>query len=175
MPIHKIKYQGKTYVGRTNRSGETIFDPPLPPEYEERCKSNIKEAVEARQFPGLNTDTSFLANRGTLEAQFADKEALKQTVEGAQRAGYKPKPSDVYLSSLAQFPGDPQAWVGSDAKGHIRKVCEERGIGCSGSVNVPQPDRRVDAEEARKKARDKAVERKAKRILARQKHQVPKK
>lgn len=162
MVVHKIKYGGVTYIGQRNKDGVLEFTPPLPPEYEERCSSNISSAIESRQFPGLNTDTTFLANRGMLDSQFDDKEALKNVVEGAQKQGYNPKPTDVYLSSLARFPGDKQAFVnGGDAKGHIRKICEERGVGCSGSVNIPQPDSRVDPVEARKKARERAIAKKA--------------
>lgn len=160
--VHKIKYAGKTYVGTTQKDGTTVFDPPLPEEYLKEKEGAIEDAVKHRQFPGLNTDTTFLANRGTLESQFDDEHDLQAVVQAAKKKGYKPKHTDVYLSSLAREPGDPQAFVnGGDAKGHIRKVCEERGVGCSGSVNVPHPEPRRDPAEARKEAAKRAM---AKRI-----------
>lgn len=157
MVVHKVRFEGKTYVGRTNPNGETVFDPPLPEEYVSRCSENMASAIEQRAFPGLNTDTTFLANRGTLDKQFEDKEALDRVVAKSMAMGFKPNPNSVYLSSLAECEGDPKAYVTSDAKGHIKKVCEERGVGCHGSVNIKQPDPKIDPDEARKRARERAI------------------
>lgn len=157
MVVHKIRFEGKTYVGRSCPNGETVFDPPLPSEYVSRCQGNIEAAINDRSFPGLNTDTTFLANRGTLDKQFEDKEALDRVVAKSMAMGFKPNPNSVYLSTLAECEGDPKAYVTSDAKGHIKKVCEERGVGCHGSVNIKQPDARTDPDEARKRARERAI------------------
>lgn len=163
MAVHKIRYKGQLYVGTTGRDGKTTFEPPLPEEYLKEKEGNIERAVASRQFPGLNTDTTFLADRGTLENQFDTEQDLQRVVQGAAKKGYKPKPTDVYLSGLARHPGDPEAFVnGGDAKAHIRKVCEKRGIGCAGSVNVPQPELRQDPDVARKEAARRALARRAK-------------
>lgn len=146
--VHKIKHGGKVYIGRTE-DGETIFDPPLPESYQEGCKRNLEGAIQSRCFPRLNTDTTFLANRGTLDQQIEDPIVLDRVIKGAKKQGYTPKPNDVYLSGLADYPGDRKAFIsGNDAKGHIRKVCEEKGVGCHGSVNIPMPERKIDPEAA---------------------------
>lgn len=40
----------------------------------------------------------------------------------------------VYLSGLAEYPGDPRAWVSGRAD--VEAVCQERGWGCKGAVNI---------------------------------------
>lgn len=168
MVVHKIRYEGKTYVGRSQRDGTVVFDPPLPERYVQDCEGKMADVLEARSFPGLNTDTTFLANRGTLEKQFdGDNEALERVMAKSVKMGYKPNPNSVYMSSLAAYEGDPRAYLtAGDAKGHIRKICEERGVGCSGSVNIPQPEPKVDPDEARRRARERALARLAKRQKA---------
>ena len=168
MVVHKVRYEGKTYVGRSQKDGTVVFDPPLPEEYVNACESKMADVLEARSFPGLNTDTTFLANRGTLEKQFdGDHEALERVMAKSIKAGYKPNPNSVYMSSLAAFEGDPRAYLtAGDAKGQIRKICEERGVGCSGSVNIPQPEPKIDPDEARRRARARALARLAKKQKA---------
>lgn len=155
--VHKVKYAGKVHIGKY-KDGVMVFDPPLPEKYLEDCNERMKSVIESGTFPGLNTDTTFLANRGTLDSQFEDKDLLDVTVKAAMKRGYKPKPTDVYLSGLADGVGDPAAFVnGNDAKGHIAKICKERGIGCRGSVNIPQPERNIDPNAAIKRDYEKAI------------------
>jgi len=40
----------------------------------------------------------------------------------------------VYLSGLARYPGDPEAWV--SGKGDVKRVIEQRGWSCRGAVNI---------------------------------------
>lgn len=160
--VHKIKHDGVVYVGRTQADGTTVFDPPLPKDYQAQCDSRLGRVFESRVFPGLNTDTTFLANRGTLDQQIEDPIVLDRVIKGAKKEGYTPKPTDVYISGLADYPGDRKAFVGSDAKGHIRKVCEEKGVGCQGSVNIPMPERRIDPEAAVLRDQRKALAKKMK-------------
>lgn len=179
MIVHKIKFEGKVYIGKTDGNGKTVFDPPLPRAYKRQAKDRFAAVLEEKTFPGLNTDTTFAAGRGTLDKQFEDKQDLEAAVAGARAQGYNPKPTDIYLSGVAESVGDRNAWIsgGADAKGHIRKVCEQRGVGCSGSLNIPHPEPTVDPEIARKKARERAIVRQAKNLnatLERQKAAVPK-
>jgi hypothetical protein len=59
---------------------------------------------------------------------------------GGQTTGKK------YLSGLAAFPGDPEAWV--DSRGDVQRVLEKRGWGSEGTINTkareveaaPKPD-----------------------------------
>lgn len=98
--------------------------------------------------PGTCTDREFFAGRGTLGDQFeGDDQTLEHITSVAQRNGYKPGANDVYTPALADYPGDPAAFVPPDGgRGHIRRVCESRGEGCRGLVNVkpvqydPTPD-----------------------------------
>ena len=179
MVIHKIKYEGKVYTGKTGKDGTTVFDPPLPAAYEEQARQRFSTVLAERVFPGLNTDTTFTAGRGTLDKQFDDPKDLEEAVAAARAQGYNPKPTDIYCASVADSVGDRAAWIpgGANAKGHIRKVCEERNLGCSGSLNIPQPEPKVDPDVARKKAREKALMRQAKKYKAiqdRQQAMVPK-
>ena len=116
----------------------------------------LAELFALRQAPGLNTDATFLAGRGTLQDQFkGDEIVLDQITKTAKRHGYNPNANDVYISSLAQFPGDPKAFVPpTNAKGHVRKVCEDRGWSCHGSVNVKGTAKNDDPGEGIKLADD---------------------
>lgn len=97
--------------------------------------NGVEEIIQTRQFPGLQTDDEFMAGRGTLADQLGDQ-TLK-VVNAAQRNGYRPKHTDVYLPAMARFPGDPQAFIQHDsARGKVKKTLEARGWGCEGSVKV---------------------------------------
>ena len=103
--------------------------------------SVLQDVFESRQFPGLNTDTSFVAGRGTLSEQLGNQADL--VCNSAIAEGYTPQPSDIYLSSLADFPGDPKAFVKHDgAKQHVKDVCEEKGVPCEGSVKYTPTERK---------------------------------
>lgn len=83
--------------------------------------------------PLIKSDTTFLAghcNGNQFERQQKIGDLYRRE---ALAAGVDPK-GKVYLSSLAAFPGDPQAWV--SGRGDVQRVCEERGWSCSGDVNV---------------------------------------
>lgn len=97
------------------------------------------EMLALRSPPGSKTDREFLAGFGTLEQQFgADKVGLNAVIRGAKKHGYNPGVRDVYLEPLASFPGDPQAFVSESTggRGHVKRVCEQRGLDCRGAVNV---------------------------------------
>ncbi len=97
--------------------------------------NGIQEIIETRQFPGLQTDDEFMANRGTLADQLGDQ--TEKVVAAAQRNGYRPSRNDVYLPAMARFPGDPEAFIQHDsARGKVKKTLESRGWGCEGSVKV---------------------------------------
>lgn len=83
--------------------------------------------------PMSNTDREFLEGHANGN-QFEKTPAIGDYYAGvAKRNGVDPK-GKVYLSSLAAYPGDPQAWV--TGRGDVQKVCEERGWSCRGAVNV---------------------------------------
>lgn len=97
----------------------------------------LAEMLALQQAPQINTDDTWFARFGTLEDQFkGDARGLKQVTDAAQQHGHKPNPNSVYYSGLAAFPGDPKAFITNAPQGHIRSVCEERGQGSRGLVNV---------------------------------------
>jgi hypothetical protein len=84
--------------------------------------------------PTVQTDATFM--RGTANGRqfqgnaekFGDAYAKIARKRGQNVTGKK------YLSGLARFPGDPEAWV--DGRGDVQRVLEKRGWESEGSVNV---------------------------------------
>ncbi len=88
--------------------------------------------LATRSFPSVRTDSTFLADRANgrqFEGCPQLGDAYKQIAEahGASVTG------KVYLSQLAEFPGDPQAWV--SGRGDVERVCRDRGYSVEGAVN----------------------------------------
>ncbi len=107
----------------------------------------LAEMCALQQAPQINTDDTWFAAFGDLEDQFkGDARGLKQITDSAQQHGYKPMPSDVYYHGLAEFPGDPKAFIAQahGVKTHIRTVCEERGCASKGLVNVKAREPETD-------------------------------
>lgn len=74
------------------------------------------------------TDTQWLAGRGGLRKQFDDDDRYIRMVAERQKAmGHQVRENDVYLPTLAQYPGDPRAFVSS--RGEAVKYAEEIGVG----------------------------------------------
>jgi hypothetical protein len=116
--------------------------------WESRSKgtsARLAEMLALQAPPRPNTDATFLHGHcngsqfaaGPLAGELGDR--LKATAE----AGGQNVKGKVYLGGLARFPGDPQAWV--DGKGDVKRVCEERGWKCTGSVESVPDSRRDDA------------------------------
>lgn len=95
------------------------------------------EMLALQQPPGSKTDREQFAGVGTLDKQLGDD--ADYICGEAKRRGYRPSPNDMYMENLADFPGDPKAFVKS--RGDIAKRCEERGVPCQGLVNYTPPER----------------------------------
>lgn len=103
--------------------------------------SRFDDMVNSGIPPGANTDREFLfghVNGNQFEGQdfAADHHKKVAKAAGVSTTG------KVYLSGLAEYPGDPRAWV--SGRGDVQKVAEERGWGVEGAVNVkrqPAPPR----------------------------------
>lgn len=94
------------------------------------------DMLASRQAPQAGGgDTTYFKGRGTLAQQFEGVEdQLDYLTKTAKRKGYSPGVNDVYESALASFPGDPAAFVPpSGGVTHIKNVCEERNLSCSGA------------------------------------------
>jgi hypothetical protein len=85
--------------------------------------------------PMSNTDREFLEGRGGCYDQFAGQHDVGDHYARVARQHGVDVTGKVYLSGLARFPGDPAAWV--SGRGDVRRVCEQHGWGCTGSVNLP--------------------------------------
>ena len=109
----------------------------------------MAEMLAFQEAPRANTDREFFEGIGTLDKQFDyDGKMHEGVVKLAMKHGYKPNNNDVYLSSLARFPGDPEAFISpSGGRGQIKDTCERRGWECHGTVKT----KRREPEEAPKK------------------------
>lgn len=106
----------------------------------------MSEMLAFRQPPRAQTDREFFEGFGTLEKQFRGDEQIRdRVIKIAINNGYKPNANDVYLSSLANYPGDPEAFVpATGGRGHIKSVCEKRGWECDGTVKTKYQEPREE-------------------------------
>jgi hypothetical protein len=113
-------------------------DPVLQAEYEAMREAgeshNFAEMAALRAPPGsIGSDRAFLEGhcngrqfeREPIVGDYYKREAAAAGVDITGK---------VYLSQLAERPGDPRAWV--SGRDDVKRVCEERGWGCQGSVTV---------------------------------------
>lgn len=87
----------------------------------------IADMLAHQQGPTLKTDTTFFSDNANGKQFANDPKRGERYRKVAERLGGSVK-GKKYLSTLAEFPGDPRAWV--DTVGDIRRVCEERGYNC---------------------------------------------
>ncbi len=135
MSSYVTKISGVTYRVSVNQAGESTYDPPLPESESSRMASNLKEVLDTRSFPGLDTETLFWAGRPTLAEQFkGDEKYLQMLCDGARKRGYNPKPTDVYMPSLARDnKGDPNAFISAaDGVSKVKRVLEAKGVDAEG-------------------------------------------
>lgn len=98
----------------------------------EGVSPSLAEMFALQKAPGIQTDSTFFAghcNGNQFEKTPQQGEYLKEV---AAKAGVDVT-GKVYMSSLAEFPSDPRAWVST--RGEIKQICEERGWSVSGGVN----------------------------------------
>ncbi len=93
----------------------------------------LTEMLAEQRAPHGISDCTFMKDTANGK-QFAGQEhignAYRETAEsmGASVTGKK------YVSGLAAFPGDPEAWV--DSRGDVERVLAKRGWGSEGTINV---------------------------------------
>lgn len=91
------------------------------------------EMLALQKPPMSNTDREFLEGHCNGN-QFEKTPHLGDAyLAEARRAGVDVT-GKVYLSGLAAYPGDPEAWV--SGRGDVQRVVEQRGWACEGSVNI---------------------------------------
>lgn len=119
--------------------------------------------------PRSLTDRELFAGMGTLADQYQDQEYLNRIIAGAKAHGYQPNPHDFYMGNLARFEGDPEAFVpATGGRGHIEKVCRQRGIPCSGAVNVKGREPDTNPLESKVKLAEDIVQAKLRKRLLRE-------
>jgi hypothetical protein len=105
-------------------------DPAIQSRYEsarlDGQSHNFAEIVAFRKFPGIVTDSIFNEGRFSGQDQFAKCPAQGAWLRAeAEKHGVNTT-GKYYLSGLADFPGDPTAWV-SD-RGDVLRVAEAKNL-----------------------------------------------
>lgn len=114
---------------------QTISDNPEVQAHYEQCRRQgtshtLAEMMATQIAPFLMTDKVW--NEGRVNgSQFQETKMSRSQGDAykkrAERAGVSTT-GKTYMPSLANAPGDPEAWV-SD-RGDVRRLCEKRGYGC---------------------------------------------
>lgn len=114
------------------------------------------------------TDDVALGGMQTISDMYEhDPKATDRLCRIMERRGYRPKPTDVYLTSVANSEGDPLAIINhGQGRGHIRRVLEARGQAGNGLVDIEGRQPEQDPyENPHHKLNPKIVERIRKRKL----------
>lgn len=137
----KLTIEGVKYVITHHDDGTTTEEPPLPAQAKTRFAANTKGIIDTGIFPGVQTDTAFHANRGSLLKQLGGDEAwAKKLAKTAKQKGGVITSDHTYISQLAAYPGDPAAFIPpGEGRGYIKKLCEKRGKSVTGSVEYQAP------------------------------------
>ena len=95
---------------------------------------NMAEMLAYRQAPASKTDDDFFRGQGTLDKQVGDDPHYMADITDGYRAatGHNPNPNYIYQAGLAQFPGDPRAFV--DSAGSVKRRAEELNVNVDGFV-----------------------------------------
>lgn len=94
----------------------------------------LAEMLATATPPGAMTDREFLyghCNGNQFEATPEAGDAYRRVAE----ANGQDTTGKVYVSGLAEYPGDPRAWV--SGRGDVARVLDERGWGAEGAVSRP--------------------------------------
>jgi hypothetical protein len=116
--------------------GRPIFRGDLYAKSRQEGESDRFAAICAlRRFPGFQTDDTFWAGRKHCAEVYGER-YFGEVQQLLAQQGASIGAQHDYFPELAEYKGDPRAVVGHDARGHIKRVCEMKGVGCEGAVNV---------------------------------------
>ncbi len=88
----------------------------------------LAEALATRKFPGIKgSNSNFMAGTHAQDTQLDHYRYMAAQDQGIDTNGKR------YLSSLARWPGDAEAWIGS--LDEVVDVVRRRGWNCSGAVD----------------------------------------
>lgn len=116
--------------------------------------------------PNLDTTNEFVAGWGD---GFGDRPNFQreQAQQAARAAGVNPT-GKTYCPGLAApgKPNDPAAWVPhDDAKGYVKRRCQELNYACEGGVDVQQREPETDPHAGPYRVADDLVDREVDRIV----------
>lgn len=95
--------------------------------------ARLKEMFDEQAAPRGVSDCTFMA--GTANGrQFSGQDYIGDYYGQVAKAHGVSTTGKKYLSGLARFPGDPEAWV--DSRGDVQRTLEKRGWGSEGTINV---------------------------------------
>jgi len=111
-------------------------DPGVQAHYE-LCRARGTSHSLAEMFalgapPMSDSDREFLEGRGGCYEQFEGNRLINSDYRGQARRAGVDVAGAVYISGLADYPGDPRAWV--RGKGDVKRLCEERNLTSLGAV-----------------------------------------
>ena len=106
------------------------------PEAVANAKQSFEEGLKEGIAPSIVTDSTFMSGWYSGD-QFEKSPVIGEAYRSRAKAfGVNPK-GKRYLHQLAEFAGDPRAWV--ESRGDVQRLCEERGYNCDGMVKVKSP------------------------------------
>jgi len=93
---------------------------------------NMAELLAVRKFPGVHgLDSAFMAGTHHQDSLLDHYRYRAAAEAGVDTNGRR------YLSGMARFPNDPEAWVSS--RDDVVRLCAERGWNCHGLVEHEAP------------------------------------
>jgi hypothetical protein len=117
--------------------GYCSSNPTIQAKYEELRRNGVPhgmaQVLATRRFPKIRTDSTF--NEGRCNGnQFEKVPELGDHYKSIAESAGVSVTGKTYLSSLARFPGDPEAWV--DGRGDVERIALKRGWTVQGDVSV---------------------------------------
>ena len=98
-----------------------------------RDRARLDEMLRASAPPQVRSDATFL--RGHCNgSQFATQHVIGDRYKAVAEEAGQNVTGKVYMSQLANYPGDPEAWV--SGRGDVKRVLEKRGWGSEGAVST---------------------------------------
>jgi hypothetical protein len=129
-------------------------------------EARLREMLKEGRAPHGVSDCTFMRDTANGK-QFANASGQGDHYRGVAESMGASTTGKKYLSGLARFPGDPEAWV--DSRGDVERVLTKRGWGSEGTVNV-KPRETQEAPEAGPAMAPDLVEKYATEIAMRDPH-----
>lgn len=94
---------------------------------------NMAEMLATRSFPGIRgTDSTFMQGTHMQDGLLDGVRQRMAAQAGVDTNGRR------YISGLARFPGDPEAWV--SGLSDVKRICTDRGWNCHGAFEHEAPE-----------------------------------